>query len=172
MAETPIILTDQIVPLAALGAARGVLIPPPDLPAALVTGGSALSGESSQARLQEPTLGGLARQLKGAFVGGPRRLGEAAPALHLGARGVGQVITVEAALPEHRLDSRQPGLGPVAHAEGGCAVQGHHRRGVAAEQHIVERDDLGPVGLAGGRCLGVNRRDGRLQDVRSDAVES
>jgi hypothetical protein len=44
-----------------------------------------------------------------------------------------------------RLDGRQSGRGPVALAEGSRAIQGHHRRGVDATEHVVERDDLGPV---------------------------
>jgi len=85
------------------------------------------SAEVSQARFQESTLGGLARQLEGALVGCPRRLGETESSLHVGARGVGEVVTIEAALSQHSFDSREPSLGPIAHAEGSGAVQSHYR---------------------------------------------
>ena len=49
------------------------LIAPRDLAAALIPDRVAPGGDLSQTRLQEPTLGGLARQLERALVGGPRR---------------------------------------------------------------------------------------------------
>jgi len=124
----------------------------------------------SQTRLQEPTLGGLARELKGTLVGGPRRLGQAEPSLHVGACGVGEMVIVEATLLQYRVDAREPGHGPIAHADSGCAVEGPYRRGIDAEEYIVECDDLSPVGFANAGRLGVNGRDGRLQEVGSETA--
>ena len=56
---------------------------------------------------------------------------------------------------------------PVGHRHGGGAIQFHHWRGLHAQQHIVERDNLRPVRL---RCIGrmgMHRGDRGLYRVRA-----
>ena len=60
-------------------------------------------------------------------------------------------------------------LRAVAHGHGGGAVQLDDRRRVGAQEHVVEADDLRPVGGGGARRLGVHRGDRRLQRVGTEA---
>ena len=66
------------------------------------------------------------------------------------------------------IDQSQTRLGAVAHGDRHGPVQRHDRRGIDPEQDIVQRHDLGPVGLCGAGRFGMRRRDGGLQDVGAD----
>jgi len=57
-----------------------------------------------QARLQEATFRGLVGQFERSLIRVPRSLGETKPSLHIGARGMGQVVAVQAALRKYHLD--------------------------------------------------------------------
>ena len=45
------------------------------------------------------------------------------------------------------VDRRQPLRRAVGHRDRGGAIEPHHRRRIGANEHVVERDDLLPVGL-------------------------
>jgi hypothetical protein len=118
-----------------------------------------------QALLQETSLGGLACQRKRMFVGHSRRVAQTEPALHVGAGGVGEVVVVEATAREHGIDGGKAGVRPVAHRDRDRAIQRRHRRGSHAQQAVVERHDLRPVGFVEAGGLAVERCDGRLQEI-------
>ena len=63
---------------------------------------------------------------------------------------------------------RQPRQRAVAHRDRRRAVQLDHRRRIGADEDVVERDDLRPVGRRRRRRLGVHRGDRRLQRVRTE----
>ena len=82
----------------------------------------------------------------------------------LGAGRVGQVIVGQVAAGQDRVDQRQAGRRAVAHGDGDGAVELDHRRRRQPQQHVVERDDLGPVGRGGVRraqVAGQHRRPRR-----------
>ena len=65
--------------------------------------------------------------------------------------------------------SASPAAGPVPHRHRGRAVELDHRRRLGPQQHVVQSDDLRPVGLGGARRLGVHRGDRRLERVGAEA---
>jgi hypothetical protein len=77
-----------------------------------------------------------------AFVGGVRGIGQAEPALHVGARGMGEVIPAEVASLHHGFDGGESCFGAVAHAEGDSAIQGGDGRRVDPTENVIEPDDL------------------------------
>ncbi len=79
------------------------------------------------------------------------------------------MVLGERAPREQGIDEGEPGGGAVAHGHRDRAVQLHHRRGIGAQQHVVEAHDPRPVGGGRGRRLRVHRGDGGLQGVGADA---
>ena len=64
--------------------------------------------------------------------------------------------------------SAEPGPRPVHHRDRDRAVERDDRPGRDLLEHLVQREDLRPVGLLGARRLVVHRGDRRLQLVRTD----
>ena len=93
----------------------------------------------------------------------PRLDGEVAaaqPEQLLGTAGVPQVQTLQAGDGVHR---RQPGGRAGELADGDGPVEPDDGGVLHPQQRVVERDDVGPVGLLQAGCLGVAGGDGRLQ---------
>ena len=65
--------------------------------------------------------------------------------------------------------SASPAAGPSRIATATARFSSTTGDGLDAQQHVVEPDDLRPVGRGGGRRLGVHRRDRRLQRVGAEA---
>jgi len=69
------------------------------------------------------------------------------PQLQLAERRVVKRIRRQAVLVGDDADLVQPALGTLALRDGDGAVERDHRRGAQAHERVVERNDLGPVGL-------------------------
>ena len=70
---------------------------------------------------------------------------------------------------EQPVDQREPSRRPVTHRHRHGAIEGHHRRIIRAQQHVVERHDLPPVRrLPRSRRFGMDRRNRRLQRVGAE----
>ena len=80
-----------------------------------------------------------------------------------------QVIVVQLATGQQRLDHLQACCRAIAHGQRHGAVELDHRRGCGAQQYVVQADDLYPVGCRHARRLGMHRGDGRLQAVGAEA---
>ena len=96
-------------------------------------------------------LGGVARQRDGRVIGRARLLAPAQPAQQVGAGGVEDAI----ARKRQAVDLRQRDLGAVELGHRDRPVEPHDRRGVEADELVVEGDDLRPVRVAyfaGRRC--------------------
>ena len=82
---------------------------------------------------------------------------------------VRESIVAQFAAVEQRVDQHQPRFRAVAHRHRNRAVQFDDRRGLEPQQHVVQADDLRPVGRLRARRLCVHRGDRSLQCVRPDA---
>ena len=91
------------------------------------------------------------------------------PPAEIRARRVRQVVIVEIAAREDRVDEGKAGCRAVAHRHRHGAIQLDHGRWFDAQQHVVKSDDLAPVRGIGACRVGVHCRDRRLQRVRADA---
>src|SRR5450755_3620388 len=103
-------------------------------------------------------LGGVACQLDGFAVGRARLLTAAEPAQQLGAGRMVGVIAGQLVLKT--VDGRQCHLRAVELGDRDGPVEGDDRRGVEADELVVEGDDLRPVGVtyvAGGGVHGADR---------------
>src|SRR5215472_12035508 len=103
-------------------------------------------------------LGGVARQLDGFVVRRARLLTAAQSAQQVGAGRMVGVIAGQLALKT--VDGRQCHLRAVKLGDRDGPVEGDDRRGVEADELIVEGDDLRPVGVAyvaGGGVHGADR---------------
>lgn len=118
-----------------------------------------------QALLQKAPLRLQLSQLQGVPIGVPRVVQTTEAAVEIGAGRVQQVIVVELSAGQQIVDQPQASFGPFAHGHRHRAVQFDHRRGADAQQHVVEPDDLRPVGLRGAGRLGVHGDDRGLQGV-------
>jgi hypothetical protein len=63
---------------------------------------------------------------------------------------------------------RESGPRPVHHRDRDGAVERHDRAGIDPREHVVEREDLRPVGLGARGRLIVHRGNRRLQLVLAD----
>src|SRR5690606_26818207 len=79
-----------------------------------------------------------------------------------------QVIVGELAAGLQDVELAEAGGRAVAHGERNGPVECDDGRWAQVQQRVVEADDLGPVGLVGGRCFGVNRGNGSLQAIGAD----
>jgi len=88
-------------------------------------------------------------------VRGPRLLAPAQPAQQLGAGGVERVVPLQ----RQTVNLCQRDLRAVELGDRDQPFEPHDRRGVEADQLIVERDDLRPVGVTDIAGAGVDRVD-------------
>ena len=103
-------------------------------------------------------LGGVARQLNGFVVRRARLLTAAQPAQQVGAGHVVSVIAGQ--LGRETVDGRQRHLRAVKLGDRDGPVEGDDRRGLEADELVVEGDHLRPVGVArvaGGGVHGADR---------------
>ncbi len=98
------------------------------------------------AACQVGDLGGVARHLDGFAVRRARLLAAAQPAQQIGAGRVAGVIAGQLVLKT--VDGRQCYLRSVKLGDRDGPVEGDDRRGVDADELVVEGDDLRPVGVA------------------------
>ena len=91
-------------------------------------------------------LGGVARQLNGFVVRRARLKTAAQPAQQIGAGRMVGVIAGQLVLKT--VDGRQSHLRAVELGDRDGPVEGDDRRGVDADELVVEGDDLRPVGVA------------------------
>ncbi len=103
----------------------------------------------------------VGRRLDRPPVGEDRLVGPAEPGEELGARRVEEMVAVEIDIAQRG----QTGSGPAQLRHGDGAVQRDHGIGPRDQQHVVEGDDLGPVGRLGDLGVGVDRRDRGLDPV-------
>ena len=105
-----------------------------------------LSHQFGQPPFEKAPLRLLLRQREGALRRrrGPRRSAPAAGTDRRAPRAPGGSRPARRA--RGSLDQRQAGRRAVAHRHRHGAVQLDHRRRVGAQQHVVQRDDLRPVG--------------------------
>ncbi len=87
------------------------------------------------------------------------------PPQQVGTGGVAQVVVAQFAARQQLVHQPQAGRRAVAHRHGHRAIQFHHRRRSQAQQHVVEPDDLRPVGLRRAGRLGMHGDDCRLQGI-------
>ena len=66
--------------------------------------------------------------------------------------------------------SARPCFGPFGHGDGDGPIQRDDGRRGDAVEHAVQGRDLGPVGLVGRGCAGVQRGDRSLELVAADAT--
>src|SRR4051794_585504 len=97
------------------------------------------SGQLVAASGQIRGLGGVAGQLDGTVVGRARLLAATEPTQQVGARRMVGVVAGE--LIPQPLHSRQRHLRTVELCDRDGSVEGDDRRGVEAEQKVVQRDD-------------------------------
>ena len=90
----------------------------------------------------------------------PSRAGAREPRRAGGGRRAGVVV--------EGVEQVEAGARAVDHRDRDRAVERHHRAGRDPVQQLVQRSDLGPVGIPRGRCLVVHRRDRGLHLVRPD----
>lgn len=119
--------------------------------------------------MQEPLLGRVGGQLQRTLVGDSGVAGPVERAEQFGAGGVEQVIVVQVAGQGVELGEGGGGAGDVA--QGDRPVQAGHRRWSQVQQHVVEHDDLGPVGVLPPLGLRVAGDDRRLQLVRAGPTQ-
>src|SRR3954468_21675934 len=117
--------------------------------------------------LKEPALWFLAGKRQCALERHPRVGDSSQPPAQLGTRRMREAVVAQIAAIEDRVDERQSGRRTVAHRDGDGAIQLDHRRRVRSQQHLIEAGDLRPVGLGGAGRLGVERRDRRLDRIRT-----
>ena len=108
--------------------------------------GSAALPQLVAAAGQVGGLGGVARQLDGFVVRRARLLAAAQPAQQVGAGRMVGVIAGQLVL--ETVDGRQCHLRAVELGDRDGPVEGDDRRGVEADELVVEGDDLRPVGVA------------------------
>jgi len=109
------------------------------------------------AACQVGDLGGVARQLDGFVVRRARLLTAAQPAQQVGAGRMVGVIAGQLVLKT--VDGRQCHLRAVKLGHRDGPVEGDDRRGVEADELVVEGDDLRPVGVAYVAGAGVHGAD-------------
>ena len=86
----------------------------------------------------------------------------------IGSRRMREVVLVEIAAGEDRIDDRQPRRRTVAHRDRRGAIQLDDRRRIGAQQHVVQADDLRPVRVGGRSRFGMHGGNRRLQRVRTE----
>ena len=116
------------------------------------------SADVRQPALQEPALGLLPRQGERPRVRRARVGDSSKPTAQVGSRRVREVVLVEIAAGENRVDDREPRRRTVAHGHRRGAVQLDDRRRIGAQQHVVQADDLRPVRGGGRGALRHARR--------------
>src|SRR5438067_985412 len=119
--------------------------------------------ERAQASFEEAALGVVGDQPDRRRVTLRRRRRASQPAEQLGARGMEQVIAVEVAGGGEGVDEVERRAGALDHRDRRRAVEGDDGRGLQTLEHVVQADDLGPVGVLRPRRLAVQRGDRRLQ---------
>src|SRR5581483_634259 len=122
--------------------------------------------ELGQAGGQELALGGVLGSVQGGLILACRFRVAAEAAQQVGADGVEQVVAVQVQF----VDQVERAARAVDLGDRDRAVQRDDWGGRVREQLVVEREDLGPVGVRGGRCVAVHRVDRRLDLVRAGLV--
>jgi hypothetical protein len=69
-------------------------------------------------------------------------------AAHIGAGSVGQVVVRQRALVEEALNEHKTGKGTIPHRHRDGPIQFHDRRGLNSGEHVIECDNLSPIGLS------------------------
>ena len=72
----------------------------------------------------------------------------------IGPRGVRQMVILELPARENGVDEHETGLGTVTHRHRGRAIELDDGRGLDPQEHVVQSDDLPPIGRVGSRRLG------------------
>ena len=80
------------------------------------------------------------------------------------------MVVGEIAARENRVDQGETRGWAVTHRDRRRAIQLDDRRGVHAQQHVIETHDLTPVGPPGVRGLRVDGRNRGLQCVRPEST--
>src|SRR5579875_382990 len=68
------------------------------------------------------------------------------------------------------VDQPQPSGGTITHRHGSRSIELYHRRWGQTAQHVVETDDLAPIGCGQAGSLGMECRDGGLNRVGAEAA--
>src|ERR1700761_2682891 len=92
------------------------------------------------------------------------------PATQIRTGRVREVIIGKFLARQQTIDKAQTLLGSLPHRDGNCAVQFHHRRWLNTNQPVVEQRNLAPVRRRRRSSLSMNRRNGRLQRVRTETT--
>ena len=96
----------------------------------------------------------------------------AKPAQELGLCDGQQMIPVELAALVEVIHQREAALDPVRHRDRDGPVELDHRRWMHACEHPVQGGNLPPIRVGGGGRLCVDRRDRRLQRIRTRRAAS
>ena len=128
----------------------------------------AAAGEALGPGLEVVALGEAAGQTGGFEVLAAGAVVAAGQLVEVSPDGVEAVVVVQARVLVELVELCEGDVGSVGHGDGDRSVERDDRvRGDAAE-HVVQRTDLEPVGVRGGRRLVVDGGDGGLQLVRTD----
>ena len=92
-------------------------------------------------------------------------------AQHVGPRRRQEVVAAQRTRGVEAVDQGQARLGSLGQGDGHGPVELDHRGGRHRGQGGIERGDLGPVGVRGGRRLRVQGRDGGLDLERPGAAQ-
>ena len=115
-----------------------------------------------------PLGSGVCRKFEGTLVGRPSLNRVAHRPQQLGAGGVVQVVVVERLAQGIDFGERGLGTGGVAQCDGPMETRERRRRQV--QEHVVEQDDLFPVGVRPIGGFGMAGDDRRLQLIRAGPV--
>jgi len=122
------------------------------------------------AGLEVALLGDAQGAAGGQTVGGMCRLPVTCHVQQVCADRVDAVVTGERGVGFRRCELLETRLRAVDHRDGDEPVEGDHRSGRDALQHVVEPEDLPPVGVLEAGRLVVDGGDRRLQLVGADSV--
>jgi len=110
---------------------------------------------------QEGLLSGVCRKFEGTLVGRPSLKRVVKRPQQLGASGVVQVVVVEGVV--QGIDLGEGGLRPGGVTQCDRPMETSERRRRQVQEHVVEQDDLFPVGVGPIGSFGMASDDGGLQ---------
>ena len=106
--------------------------------------------------LEKPALGFLTRQRQRPAIGFDSLCSLAQAAAEIGTGRVNKVIVGKFAAGKDYIDQGETSLRPIAHGDSDGAIEFNNGRGLDAQEHVVESDDLMPIRLSRGGCFGMN----------------
>jgi hypothetical protein len=119
---------------------------------------------------QEAPFWLLLGEREGPFVKGPRFGMLSETTAHVSAGGVGQVVFSQFTPVQDVFNERKTGKGAIPHCHRDGPIQFHDRRGLNSCEHVIESDNLSPIGLISLCRFGMHGGNRRLDRIGPDTL--